>query len=248
MNGLSLLGLVFGALGAAAERDRRRRERERRQGLSGLGFARGGDWADPTGQIRGDEFVEVNTIDDRLRLIVDQIRKDSASPRIEALADSVVTQVCGDQWCVAERDWNAEIAALFHAMRDPTSPIGVRYTLDRAPRPLEEGGPIVGDQFSSAEATIRRKRGDCDDMTIALGALAMSIGYPVKCRVVQTRGSSSWNHIYLLVGIPPENPTQWIALDPTEPNGPGWQVNGADRTALTGRAAGETLAVRDWEV
>lgn len=64
---------------------------------------------------------------------------------------------------------------------------------------------------------------NCDDYTITLGALLQAIGYPVKCRVIQTVDSDDWNHIYLLCGLPPRGPTKWKVLDASMDKPAGWE-------------------------
>jgi hypothetical protein len=62
----------------------------------------------------------------------------------------------------------------------------------------------------------------CDDYTITMGAALQSIGYPVKLRIVQTKGSQDFNHIFLLAGLPPRAPTKWIPLDASVDKPAGW--------------------------
>lgn len=89
----------------------------------------------------------------------------------------------------------------------------------------------------------------CDDQTIYLGAMLMAVGYSVRCRVVQTVGEASWNHIYLLVGVPPGVAEKWIALDlSVKGSTPGWQITGADEAQLSGRSVGDVIKVRDYDV
>lgn len=63
----------------------------------------------------------------------------------------------------------------------------------------------------------------CDDYVITLGSMLQSIGYPVKLRVIQTPGAPDWSHIYLLVGVPPDNP-RWVPLDASVNEPPGWEA------------------------
>ena len=89
----------------------------------------------------------------------------------------------------------------------------------------------------------------CDDFVVILGALLRSIGYPVKLRIMQAKGADSWSHIYMLVGSPPTNPTRWTALDASvESAVPGWQAPGAEECAKTGKPAGMTVKVKDYDV
>ncbi len=90
----------------------------------------------------------------------------------------------------------------------------------------------------------------CDDGVVLLGAMLRSVGYPVKLRVVQDKGSSTWSHIYLLIGIPPTGPSKWVPLDwsvvPFKPAG--WEAPGAAQTALTGEPHGIITRVKDFNV
>jgi transglutaminase-like putative cysteine protease len=108
---------------------------------------------------------------------------------------------------VPERDWWGEVKTLFGAIRK-----NVRYVRD-----------IHNiDTFQSPKRTLEFGGGDCDDYSITLGAALQSIGYPVKVRIVQTHGSPDFNHIFLLVGMPPRNPGNWYSLDASVNKPAGW--------------------------
>lgn len=89
----------------------------------------------------------------------------------------------------------------------------------------------------------------CDDGTIRLAAWLMSVGYPVKERVIQAKGEPSWSHIYLVTGIPPMRPSRWVALDWSVTTAtPGWEAPGAKETLQTGRPHGVVARVKDVEI
>lgn len=193
--------------------------------------------------IRKMTVATVRTIEQRVSYIHDQLVKGSQSPRVIEKARAIVARKCenGDgtkRWCVPEKDWWGEVKALFDAVADANHELGLRYTRDHA----------WVDQFSSAEASMRLKAGDCDDGTILLGALLVSVGYRVKMRVIQSKGSDTWSHIYLLVGLPPTGPTKWVPLDWSVRKPAGWEVEGAEQCARTGRPAGLVLRVKDFDV
>jgi hypothetical protein len=39
---------------------------------------------------------------------------------------------------------------------------------------------------------------------------------------MQTKGSPTWSHILVLVGLPPSNPTGWLPLDASMAQPAGW--------------------------
>ena len=66
----------------------------------------------------------------------------------------------------------------------------------------------------------------------------------VRLRVVAANGKASWSHIYLLTGLPPDNPTEWMPLDPSMPEKPaGWEAPGAETVARSGRRASDGRAL-----
>ena len=141
--------------------------------------------------------------------------------------------------CVPEKDYDAEIRALFTAVRDASSDLALRYTRDH----------VEVDQYHSANKLLQLKGGDCDDGTILLGSMLRAVGYPVRLRVIQDNQSSTWSHIYLLVGTPPMNPNKWVALDWSVPGKPpGWEAPGAKQVALNGKPAGVVTRLIDFSV
>lgn len=194
----------------------------------------------PAGQvIKSSRILRVGDIADRVKYIRELINKGSLHPEVREKAIAILTKKCGDRWCVREKDYMGEISALFWAIRDPRSKDAVRYMMDH----------VRVDQFTAADKSLKLHAEDCDGGTIVLGSLLMASGYPVKMRVIASKGAGTWTHIYLLVGIPPRAPTRWVPLDwSVTTASPGWEVEGARDSALSGRPAGLVDAVRDFDV
>lgn len=110
---------------------------------------------------------------------------------------------------VPVRDWKKEAVACFNWVRDK-----IRYTLD----------PYDVELFQSASRSISEGIGDCDDQSIVLCSLLQSIGIPVRLRVIGLKGSRQFSHIYVLAGLPPDAPSEWLPLDPARPEDPGWEL------------------------
>ncbi|WP_327433325.1 transglutaminase-like domain-containing protein [Streptomyces sp. NBC_01236] len=109
---------------------------------------------------------------------------------------------------VRPKDYLGEIKALFEWVRGT-----VRYTRD----------PHRVELLHSARRMIQLRAGDCDDMTILLGALLQSVGHPVRvvlCGPDATR-PGLFTHVYLEV----RHRGRWIALDATMPHPMGWAPN-----------------------
>lgn len=148
----------------------------------------------------------VRTIQDRVAMVHKQMVASTKDPKVYALAREVLTRGGNDgEWPVAEKDHKGEVTALFNEVRKR-----VRYTWD----------PTDYDAFQTAVRTLELHAGDCDDMTILLGALCRSIGHQVRSRVVQTKDASSWNHIYLVVKVG----NGWMPLDASVNKPAGWEV------------------------
>jgi len=152
-------------------------------------------------------FHKVGTIDERVKHVVNMIQKGRRDPNVRAFAVKAVSKKCGKDWCIAERDWWGECAAVFKAIRKNARYVRDAWRLDTFQHPgrtLEFGG------------------GDCDDYTILSGSALQAIGFPVKVRVIQTAGSPDFNHVFLIVGLPPRAPTKWAAFDTSINRPPGW--------------------------
>lgn len=117
------------------------------------------------------------------------------------------------KWCYSEKDWEAEAAAIFNAVRQ-----NVRYTRDMDKI----------DTYQHPKRTLDWNAGDCDDYTILLAVLYRSVGYPVKARVMETRDAEgkpagTWTHILPIIGTPPGGPTKWwVAADASVNQALGW--------------------------
>jgi len=162
---------------------------------------------DITGQPYKAKIRSVGNIDSRVRHIINTIQKGRKDPRMRAFAVRAVSQKCGSKWCVPERDWWGEVRSVFGAIRN-----NVRYVRDIHKL----------DTFQAPNRTLQFQGGDCDDYSITLGSALQSIGYPIKVRIVQSKGSPDYNHIFLLAGLPPRGPNGWYALDASVDKPPGW--------------------------
>jgi hypothetical protein len=107
---------------------------------------------------------------------------------------------------VKAKDYLGEIEALFEWVQHQ-----VRYTKD----------PFRVEVLHSARRLLDLRAGDCDDMTILLGAMLEAIGHPV--RLVLTGPDplrpQLFSHIYLEVS----HKGRWIPLDATMPYPMGWE-------------------------
>ncbi len=153
--------------------------------------------------------MESDDIDDLMAWLIQEIGEGKRDPRIRQIAAKVLSQRNSDGgWAVSEKDYTGEVDALYYYVRE-----NVRYTHDISEVEL----------FQRPSRTLELKIGDCDDLTILLGSLLQSVGYPVILRVVGLNGGA-YQHIYILAGIPPEGATEWRPLDASRPEGPGWEV------------------------
>jgi hypothetical protein len=200
---------------------------------------------------------DISDIDDRVGLIGELIRKGSLNPELRETTVRLVSEKCdsfgnpspnGDRWCVKEKDCLAEVKAVFNAVRNPKSKYAVRYVRDA----------MLADVFTSADRTLFKSHGgDCDDYVITLGSMLMSIGHPVRLRVVATRRTdmpddkAPWSHIYLLTPTTFDNPNAkwiaaWLSVDGSMDKPLGWEAPGAAEVAKSGKPAGIIARVRDY--
>lgn len=191
---------IFGGARALRGVMRERRDRRREQ------LAR----APQTGAGMTVTHHKVRSLDDRISFIKGQVKKGGRDPQVRAAATRILTKKCGNDWCVPEKDWRAEMVALFNVVRS-----NVRYTLDFAD----------ADLYQHPRRILETRAGDCDDYTILLASLLKSVGHRVKARVIETKQSvGGWDHIYLVVGLPPQRPTFWMPLDASVSKPAGWEA------------------------
>ena len=159
---------------------------------------------------------KVRNLDDRMRHIIRLTQSGREDPRIRKATARVINRKCGDKWCLPEKDWDGEVRAIFNYCRN-----NVRYTRD-----------IEGkDLYQAANRTLELKGGDCASYSILLGSMLLSAGYPVKFRVIRTNEAKSWNHIFVLAGVPMKSTMagasselKWVSLDASVPKAPGWHA------------------------
>jgi hypothetical protein len=148
--------------------------------------------------------LRVGDIDDRISLLMEEIAQGMRDPNIRRIAGRELRKAG-----VESQDWEGEADAMFEYTRK-----AVRYTRD--PRGVE--------LFQSPPRSLDHGIGDCDDQVIFLGSLLLSIGYPIILRVIGLKGSNQFQHIYILAGLPPDNPTQFKPYDPSQPHPAGWEL------------------------
>jgi len=126
---------------------------------------------------------------------------------------------------VRPKNYRGEIQALFEWVQR-----NVRYTKD----------PFRVEVLHSPRRLLELRAGDCDDMTILLGAMLEAIGHPV--RLVLTGPDPArpllFSHIYLEVNYR----GRWIPLDATMPHPMGWAPHALVRRTVPLRE-GEPYAI-----
>jgi hypothetical protein len=100
--------------------------------------------------------------------------------------------------CPARNDM-CELQAIFDFIQR-----NIRYT----------GDITFKDTFQSGWRTMQFGGGDCDDHAELGAVLCMENGYQCKWRITSNTGAT-WDHIYLMAGIPKHRPASWVALDTT---------------------------------
>lgn len=148
--------------------------------------------------------VEVGDIDHRVSLLMEEISQGKRDPNVRRIAGRELRKAG-----VQPQDWEGEADTLFEYTRQ-----AVRYTRD----------PAGVELFQSPMRSLDHAIGDCDDQVIFLGSLLQSIGHPIILRVIGLKGSDQFEHIYLLVGIPPDVPAKYKAYDPSRSEAAGWEL------------------------
>ena len=117
---------------------------------------------------------------------------------------------------VAPKDYIGEIDAIFRWVQRY-----IRYTKD----------PFRVEVLHTPRRMLELRAGDCDDMTILLGALVKSIGHPVRLVLTgpDARRPDLFSHIYLEAQCQGD----WIPLDATMPFSMGWSPRAPVRLVLS---------------
>lgn len=149
-------------------------------------------------------------IDDRITWIEYEINVGKRNPDVRQIAADVLRGT-------KPREWEKSAKALFEWTRK-----NIRYTLD----------PHGVEFFQSAQRSTEVGIGDCDDQSIVLASLLLSVGIPVILRVIGLKGQRVYQHIYVLAGVPPHNPKKWIALDASRDEEAGWELPESERGLL----------------
>lgn len=107
---------------------------------------------------------------------------------------------------VKPKDRMGEVCALFDFVKR-----NIRYTRDIFRVEL----------LHSARRMLELRAGDCDDMTILLGAMLLSTGHPVRLVLAGFRPNRphAYSHIYPQVNVH----GRWIAIDATVDKPIGWE-------------------------
>ena len=104
------------------------------------------------------------------------------------------------------------------------------------------------ERLQTPDYTLRVRYGDCDDMAILLYSLARSVRLPAKFVISGVDNAKqkrryhygdatfprnvNWSHIYLAIGDRPYGAPAWIYAEPTLKVPFGWDVVGANSSAL----------------
>ena len=150
----------------------------------------------------------VKSLDARLALMRQMHELGLRDPEVRGLALRIVREC-------PERDDACELRALFNWYKT-----NIRYS----------GDPEGRDTYASPRRTLLEwKAADCDDAVVSLGCLVRHNGFKVGARVVQT-GPEGFDPVYAIAGFPKENPTGYVALDPTVATAyPGWEPQHSKR-------------------
>jgi len=154
------------------------------------------------------DYIDWLKLKSRVLRVKALINKFGINPEIREKAAIILTQrkkydnILG--WAVREKDYLGELNAIFNWVKR-----NIRYQYD----------PIKKDIIEDPFTTLKLRIADCDGMTVLLGSLVQSVGYPVMLKVIKQYSNRVYD-IYPLVGIPPLNPKNWIAMNAVFKNRP----------------------------
>ena len=144
-------------------------------------------------------------LEDRIDIIFEFIDEGKREPVIRQLVGKIVSGI-------DEKDYEGELTAIFNWVKS-----NIRYTRD----------PHNVELFQKAKRILELGLADCDCLSILIGSMVQSIGYPVKLRVIGV-SSKEAEHIYPLAGVPPtesDTTLEWVAMDASVDQPIGWQID-----------------------
>jgi len=164
--------------------------------------------------VMGVSKYEVNTLGDRLSVIIDRIEQSTTDPKIIAWARKAVSQRKsgstawnGEQWVSAEKDHLAEAVQVFKQLR-----YSQKYVSD----------PVGTDTYAKARNTLATGAGDCDEFTTLGAAASRAIGIPARVKVIATKASPDGSADHVYYEILANN--KWVPMDASVSMGPGWEA------------------------
>lgn len=100
-------------------------------------------------------------------------------------------------------DEYGEVSALFQWVQS-----AIRYTKD----------PFSKEKLYPPKELLKIRAGDCDDMSMLLGALALALGYPARLITLgaNPNAPNEFSHVYVEVEVPAGS-GQWVPLDAARP-------------------------------
>lgn len=174
----------------------------------------------------------IRTLDERIRYLNRLADEGKRDPSVYAFARRAVTQRCGNDWCVKEKDTLGEARALFGAIRrqlpagaTPRDVAVARKLFGNIRQNVRYTSDIAGvDTYQRPAHTLSLHSGDCDDYSTLTCAALGSLGIPCRYKVIRTKGANDWNHIYPQAGFPRAKPTRWISMDSSVSMPFGWEA------------------------
>jgi transglutaminase-like putative cysteine protease len=152
-------------------------------------------------------------LDETIDGMVNVLDKERLNPYVIHVARSMILDI-------ESHNTTDEIERIFTFVRD-----GVRYTKDPLDieylvypsllieRILES---IKDYQSGKNKKFVQYASGDCDDHTLLLCCLLLSVGIPCKAKVISQDKKSDYHHIYVIAFDEIKN--RWIPLDPIHKN------------------------------
>lgn len=135
--------------------------------------------------------------EETVRRMREIIREAMVAPMVRGVAERLVGRC-------RERSHECEIKQIFNFVK-----MRMRFTLDPYRREFFKAPELHLEQISRGGLGY----GDCDDFSVVLGALLMSVGYPVRIVVIQSAWNvrGGFNHVFVEVRLN----GAWRALDAT---------------------------------